>query len=89
MATSTIHECFHIPTGPFPAARRASLISVIIEPTTGAEHDVPKTRTNSPATAAKVRFSRRIMTTVHTSLTDGIVCASQDSCQPISHNPEA
>lgn len=41
----------YIPTGPLPAVMRASLMRVISEPTTGAEHDVPKTRSNSPATA--------------------------------------
>ena len=34
------------PTGPLPAAIRASLINVIIDPSVGAEADVPKTRLN-------------------------------------------
>ena len=37
------------PTGPLPMARRASLIAVMSEPTTGDEHDVPKTKANSPS----------------------------------------
>lgn len=37
------------PTGFFPAANRASLIAVIIEPTTGEEQEVPKTSSNSPS----------------------------------------
>lgn len=38
------------PTGPFPIAIRASLISVIMDATTGAEADVPKTRLSDPST---------------------------------------
>lgn len=37
------------PTGPFPIASRASLIRVIIDPTTGEEQEVPKTSSNSPS----------------------------------------
>ena len=37
------------PTGPFPAASRASLIRVIIDPTTGEEQEVPKTSWNDPS----------------------------------------
>jgi len=39
------------PTGPLFAARRASLIRVNKEATTGAEAEVPKTRRNWPLTA--------------------------------------
>lgn len=39
------------PTGPLPASILASLIRVIIEATTGAEADVPKTKLNSPSMA--------------------------------------
>lgn len=38
------------PTGDFPAAIRASLTKVIRDPNTGAEHEVPKTSSNSPVT---------------------------------------
>ena len=37
------------PTGPFPTASRASLIRVIIDPTTGEEQEVPKTSSNCPS----------------------------------------
>ena len=37
------------PTGPFPTASRASLIRVIIDPTTGEEQEVPKTSSNAPS----------------------------------------
>ena len=36
------------PTGPFPAASRASLIRVIMDPTTGEEAEVPKISWNAP-----------------------------------------
>ena len=35
------------PTGLLPTARRASLMSVMIDPTVGADADVPKTRLNA------------------------------------------
>ena len=37
------------PTGPFPIAMRASLINVIMDATTGAEADVPKTKLSDPS----------------------------------------
>ena len=45
---------FRKPTGPFPAAIRASLIRVIIDATTGAEADVPNVSRNSPFIAKKL-----------------------------------
>ena len=44
------------PTGPLPAAIRASLIKVIIDPTTGDDADVPKTSTNCPSIAKIDKF---------------------------------
>ena len=38
------------PTGLFPIAMRASLINVIMDATTGAEADVPKTKLSVPST---------------------------------------
>ena len=43
------------PTGPFPIASRASLIRVIIDPTTGEEQEVPKTSSNSPSIPVRGR----------------------------------
>ena len=43
------------PTGPFPISRRASLIRVIIDPTTGEEQEVPKTSSNSPSIPVRDR----------------------------------
>jgi hypothetical protein len=39
------------PSGFLPIARRASLMLVIIAPTTGLDADVPNTSSNSPSTA--------------------------------------
>ena len=39
------------PTLPFPIAKRASLINVIIEPTVGEEAEVPYTSENVPSIA--------------------------------------
>ena len=41
------------PTGFFPTLRRASLIRVIIDATTGDEADVPETKLKLPSTAKK------------------------------------
>ncbi len=64
----------HSPTDDFPVAMRASFTRVINDPKTGAEHDVPKTSSNSPVTlysrykciqrnsitsAATIRFNSR------------------------------
>lgn len=41
------------PTGPFPAAIRASLTKVINDPMTGEEAEVPNTSSNSPSIATR------------------------------------
>ena len=75
---------WYAPTGPFPAAMRASLMSVIIDPTTGEEHEVPNTRSNSPATAKQERLvyivlGVNITSSVPSGLTDNVVCAVSNS----------
>lgn len=69
----TMTQGIHVPTGPLPAVIRASLMRVINEPTTGAEHEVPKTRSNSPATADNVTSGLPLLHTLPRKLTYDVV----------------
>ena len=49
---------------------------VIMEPTTGAEHEVPNTRTNSPATAVEIVVQLHANSFPVWLLTDNVICTN-------------
>lgn len=67
----------YVPTGLFPAEIRASFTRVIIEPVTGAEHDVPNTSSNSPSIPETGSMQDERVRTMKKILTDDIVCANK------------
>ncbi len=78
------YKANHSPTDDFPAAMRASFTRVINDPKTGAEHDVPKTSSNSPVTLY-LRYGciqRNIITSAETirfNSRNDIVCTDVNS----------
>lgn len=65
--SESLHEMMrymYVPTGLFPAEIRASFTSVIIEPVTGAEHDVPNTSSNSPSIPRHRQYASERVRTV-------------------------
>ena len=62
------------PTGPFPAASRASLTRVTKDPTTGDDAEVPKTSPNFPSIPARPVKDGILYYRVGNKYTNDIVC---------------